>query len=352
MLDIFASAIDEINAASNETDEPVIAIEDDSVSDTQTLDNLVDESDCVVREIDFGHDENPNRGSLGVKPKRASPVGKAPKLTAVPIENADESLPCVMVGPGGEKGTTKPIPMWPQYTVDWGGLTAGTYIIFGNYELWLLSAVDAMTSYGSGQKTRKLARKTIETVGVEWKGYLDQARTPIQRKNPFGDDSEDTPNKRLRRSRTVDKGIQQKEIVVNIGGIDVKCLNDARRLIMKLDSATARCIAEWLVPIIALLKKKDEEQHVESPKDDKVPAGFQFVGDPTPNIRDKVWWIPASHSWHVSVKCSSGPEYRSFAVDSGLPSTEYDASKRNMYNAAIAEWNKLDKSSRHRILLK
>ena len=56
MLDIFASAIDEINAASIETDENVIAIEDDSVSDTQTLDNLVDESDCV------GHDENPNRG--------------------------------------------------------------------------------------------------------------------------------------------------------------------------------------------------------------------------------------------------------------------------------------------------
>ena len=103
-------------------------------------------------------------GSQTRPAKRASPC-KLPKLTAVPVEPA-EGVICIYVGTGKKR---KPVPMWPQYTVDWNGVDFGSirFIVVGNFETWMLSVVATVTLYGSGQKARKVAKSSMERVRRE-----------------------------------------------------------------------------------------------------------------------------------------------------------------------------------------
>ena len=72
-----------------------------------------------------------------------------------------------------------------------------------------------------------------------------------------------------------------------------------------------------------------------------VPAG--------PNLRDKVCWNPLRHSWDVGLKNAKGKLAEKFVVDPSLAADLYEEQKLAMYVAAIAAWNRLDGSTRHRI---
>ena len=292
-----------------------------------------------------------------VKPSkraRAWPLGKLPKTTALTAEPGDGVI-CIFVGIGKKR---RPVPMWPQYTVDWNGVDfgSGNFIVISNYETWMLSVVDAVTVYGSGQKARNVAKTCMERVRREWQAYLDQARSPKKLDDPWAGPEDDSmvsvSAPRKRRCYRDDGHPQCAEISVDIGGNKVQCLNEARRMVMRADGATMKCIVEWMVPIIVYEAHLVDEQCAESPGDGVPPTGFQFVGNPTPNLREKVCWNPSHHTWEVILKNALGRVRQDLRVDSALFRDEYEAKKLELYSAAILAWNELDGSTRHRIPVK
>jgi hypothetical protein len=271
-------------------------------------------------------------GSKAKSSKRASPLGKLPKITAAP-EPAD-GVVCVYVG---MKKKRKPVPMWPQYTVEWNGSDfAGRFIVVSSGEIWLVSLVKTVTRHGSGAQSRKVAKASMERVRREWEVYLQQARKPKEQ-------DEDKRTVFRRKSNLCG------EVLVEIGGHNVYCLNDARKMVMRADSATMKFIEEWMVPIIVHQGRAIDESWAESPEDGASIAGFQFVGNPTPNIRDKVAWHPASHRWNLHLKNPKSAAKPTFIVDGSLRTQEYEAKKIELYSEAISTWNELDGSTRHRI---
>ena len=78
------------------------------------------------------------------------------------------------------------------------------------------------------------------------------------------------------------------KLLVDTGGNKVHCLNDGRKMVMRADQATTTCIEEWMVLLLMYQAPMIDENLAESPEDGVSTAGFQFVGNPTPNIRDKV----------------------------------------------------------------
>ena len=271
--------------------------------------------------------------------KRASPLGKLPKITAVK-EEATDGVICIYVGIAKKR---KPVPMWPQYTVDWNGYNfgSGRFIVVSNLEAWMLSVVASTTVYSSGQKARKVAKASMERVRREWEGYLQQARKPLEQ-----DEMAASPAEKIYKRKVDSRG----EVNVKIGGHSVFCLNDARKMVMRADRATMKCIEEWMVPIIVHQSRMIDESLAASPEDVVSTAGFQFVGNPTPNIRDKVAWYPSLHAWVINLKNPGrAAETKTFVLDHSLFPSEYEAKKIELYSEAISAWNEHDGSTRHRI---
>lgn len=270
--------------------------------------------------------------------KRASPLGKLPKITAVPEEAADGVM-CIYVGIAKKR---KPVPMWPQYTVSWNGqdFGSGRFIVVSNLEAWMSSVVATTTVYSSGQKARKVAKRAMERVRREWEGYLQQAR------KPWEDEMAASPAEKIYRRKVIHRG----ELNVDIGGHSVFCLNDARKMVMRADRATMKCIEEWMVPIIVHQGRMIDESLAASSEDVVSTAGFRFVGNPTPNIRDKVAWYPSFHAWVINLKNPGrAAEHKTFVLDHSLFPAEYEARKIELYSEAISAWNEHDGSTRHRI---
>ena len=85
-------------------------------------------------------------------------------------------------------------------------------------------------------------------------------------------------------------------------------------------------------------------------------AVFSFSAQDTPNIRDKVIWVPQTHTWKLLL--TRAPKNtdplcddtgKALSVDGNLKSAPYKAAKQEAYERAKRAWNLLDGSKRHRI---
>ena len=88
-----------------------------------------------------------------------------------------------------------------------------------------------------------------------------------------------------------------------------------------------------------------------SSSSDLHPKIWAFVQDMTPNVKDKVYWIPSKQSWKVKAqKREVGRAFTEmFLVDDGLKGEDFKAMKARKYLEALREWNAGDRSKRHRI---
>ena len=110
----------------------------------------------------------------------------------------------------------------------------------------------------------------------------------------------------------------------------------------------------WVLPLLRELARSQDSQQLEATTatEELCPRTlqrFHFCASRTPNLRDKVCWNPLRHSWELRLKKAKGTLNDKFAVDPSLTAERYEEQKLAMYVAAIAAWNRLDGSSRHRI---
>ena len=265
------------------------------------------------------------------------------KLTKIVMANCDDvELRCI--GVQRSKTQIVPVPLWNQYTVSWKTIAvAGKWIVVSNYERWVMQLVDALTS----KSVRAIAKKFCDKLKNEFQTCLWEARRPVALENPF--------EKVIPDRERVDI-ITEPTMAVKIGGHSVTCLNHACRMVLRLDTTTAKFILDWVVPFVN--KLAHSQALPPSPSDAvRALANFHLIASPTPNIRDKVQWCVNKHFWEITVKKSRYSEEdqstalnaKDFQVDPRLCPAKYQEAQISTYRHAIAVWNKLDGSNRFRI---
>ena len=237
------------------------------------------------------------------------------------------------------------VSLWSQYTASWKSVDMpGKWIVVSNYERWIQQLVDAVTT----KCVRTVSKQFTDKLKKEFETCLWKARRPSSLENPFEDPQDLSKDITIKGYKATDSAL-----VIQIGGHSVTCLNNATRMVLRLDNATAKFISDWVVPFVT---KVALCQALPLSPSNAVAGGtlanFQLIASATPNLRDKVQWNPSKHLWEVVVKkFTSGPALDStlFHVDPSLSPTRYEEEKKAAYRRAIAAWNERDGTKRNRI---
>ena len=279
------------------------------------------------------------------KKKRSALNTNSSVLKCVDAGDAD-NVACVFVQSGK---CEVPVALWNQYNVVWKGadFKTSTWIVVGNYERWFMQLVDATTS----KSVRTVAKNFIDKFRLEFNACIATARKSNHMNTPDmdRDDKEPTAPSQVRFSA----GRFAPVVEVNIAGFKVSCLNNTSRMVLKMDPATTTFIKKWVAPHVRQLAHKQSDSPtcsitVASASTGQV-AGFQLCASATPNIREKVYWNPKTHSWTLGLRKPKGPVTENFAVEPQLSAEKYEEEKTAAYRRAIETWNKLDGSSRFKI---
>ena len=376
MTDIFAAALSETSVLSDESqslpstapsqdtlldpstslDDDLIMIEDDAINPGSiTLQVSLDESQSLPSSAPSQDSLSQNDQPPPAK-RRKYITEKPPQFHEVPT-TGNNAVMCVFV-PRDNK-CSYPVPLWNQYNVTWNGQNLGTskWIVVSSQERWLMKVIDEVTQ----KSVRHVAKAFMDRFRNEFLACLGKARARV-----VLDDAFDVAHDEIK-STTVPSNVNRvqdrhavrdrhslPEVVVHVGGFDLVCLNHGNRIALKLCDDTVKFIAAWVVPLLRELAHSQDSQQLGATTDtDKhrpsTLQGFHFCASSTPNLRDKIVWNPLRHSWEVRLKHAKGKLTEKFVVDPSLAAHLYEAQKLAMYVAAIAAWNRLDGSSRHRI---
>ena len=289
--------------------------------------------------------------------KRRCLPGLQFKLIEVPAADAMD-ICCIFVDHGKIR---VPVPLWGQYTVTWkgGDLEQSRWILVSNYERWVDALVDNITN----TSRRKIGKSFIDRVRNEFLKCMETARSPNRPiEDAFEKTTGDTPPApstnaleatKLQWRQRAKNRTNSPSMAVNIGAFRVMCLNDAKKIVLRLDEETIKFIKEWMVPLLRETARSQDEldrgsvrASVEAPA--KL-ATFHFSAPTTPNIRDKVLWNPTTHSWQILLRKNKAVPSDTFTVDPCLDKQSYDEQKGAAYCRAIETWNELDGTSRFRI---
>ena len=377
MADIFADALSETSvfsggsqsttsaAPSQDTlldpstsiDDDLIVIEDDAINPGSiTLQVSLDESQSLPSSAP-SQDSLPQNAHDGEAPpakRRKYITEKPPQFHEVPT-TGNNAVMCVFV-PRDNK-CSYPVPLWNQYNVTWNGQNLGTskWIVVSSQERWLMKVIDEVTQ----KSVRHLAKAFMDRFRNEFLACLGKARARVVLEDAFDVAPDETKTKSKDVDRVQDRqAVRDRhnlpEIIVQVGGFDLVCLNHGIRIALKLDDDTVKFIAAWVVPLLRELAHSQDSQQLGATTDADKPApstfnGFKFCASSTPNLRDKIVWNPLRHSWDVGLKKATGKLTEKFVVNPSLAAHLYEAQKLAMYVAAVAAWNRLDGSTRHRI---
>ena len=251
------------------------------------------------------------------------------------------NLTCIFVK---KAKTTNPVPLWPQYMVNWRKLDfkCQQFIVLGTQERWMKDLVDQVTT----KRVREVLKGLAATFRQEFMACMETVRKPVLLDNPFADDSDDESVAAKKKA-----DLTEAVVDVKIGGCTVSCLNNTVRAVLKVDDATVAFINSWVLPLIREVARSQafSGSATESRPSSGSLADFHFQADPTPNIRGKVTWNPSTSSWKVSVKKPQGKLTDKFVVNFNLPSDAYEREKVAAYWRAVQAWNRVDGSTRFRI---
>ena len=268
-------------------------------------------------------------------------------LEAVKGISKSEDVRCIFVE---HANSMVPVPLWSQYIASWRDADFGDskWIVVSNYERWVMQVVDTVTS----KSVRQVAKAVTDKVKTEFATCLAKARrSPHHDNNPFKDDTDDDEAVSNTPTRA-----DQAVLEIDIGGFKVRCMNHALRMVMEMDDAAAKFISDWFVPLVRQVARS-QGQEPSSPETDandspESLAEFHFSVSATPNLRDKVQWNPLQHSWEILVKKptrAAAVSNPAFVVDPELSPVDYEEAKVASYHRAIAAWNSIDGTKRHRI---
>ena len=378
MMDIFADALSDTSLLSDDSqlrsstapsqdtvfgrsasfgDDPIMLSDEDDAINPGTIAVHVPDGDTIGDIDSQTTDCNSRDDCQPPRAKRRHVSEKPPQFHTVPSIGTT-SVMCVFVPREGKSPV--PVPLWDQYTVTWHGQDLGIakWIVVSTQERWLMKVVDEVTQKHA--KNRLVAKTFMDRCRNEFLTCL-----AIARRHKVIDDAFEVAHeedKSTTMSSNVDR-VQDRhavrgrhnipEVIVQIGGFELVCLNHGSRIALKLCEGTVEFIAAWVVPVLRELARSQDSQPCEATtatqSDSSTPQGFHFCASSTPNHRDKVHWNPYKHSWEVLLKKAKAPMNEKFVVDPHLEAAPYDEQKLARYVAAIATWNRLDGSSRHRI---
>ena len=154
---------------------------------------------------------------------------------------------------------------------------------------------------------------------------------------------------------------------IDIGGFPVTCINTKKRVAVAVDTQVAGFISKWLMPLaeksardVYLDHSANRTTQIRALRLDHstsgtsdASSGFTFTPVTTPNIKDKVYWIPSKRSWKVKAqkRAKDRPFTDMFVVDDGVTGEAFRTMKAEKYLLAVTEWNLGDKSTRSRIAI-
>ena len=214
------------------------------------------------------------------------------KLTSIKFCDGD-AVTCAFVG-----DQPVPVPLWGQYSASWRGFDFGgaRWVLVSNYECWVMNLVNAITN----KSVREVAKDFADHFRTHFSEALRAARKVTKCcSNPLEDsESEDFANAMPARSQDRQTALRPAVLEVIMGEFKVTALNSLSRLTLKIDEATLKFIAGWIVPLVRFCAKgkaRSQEVVESAPstahkQDDH--GGFHLDACVTPNVRGKVSWNP------------------------------------------------------------
>ena len=332
--------------------------------------DLNDEGSEMVCGLDKDIDSTPEEDNPSLSPqkavrsKRSAPVeepdGAAAKrkrnprnvlqLNEVKLMNGN-NVACIFIK---TLGGLVAVPLWSQYLAVWRkcDLDAVNWIVVGTQEVWLLLLVDHFTK----KSCRNVTKTLVAAFRRQFHHVMAIVRKATDLVGPIADDeSDESPSKEMilgslyRSSLITGSPIVQ----VEFGQYTVTALNSKRIMALKVDADTVKFLTSWFVPF---LKQIVDDNVVSAatvalaPSQDSPVDSFNMPKCTTPNVRGKVCWCPAIHTWEVYIENpTKTPCKTSFSVNPNNTAVAFEKEQIEKYWLAVDAWNRCDTSNRHRI---
>ena len=278
------------------------------------------------------------------------------------------------------------IPLLPQYKAAWGTADFGTHrwLVISPQEEWV-QIMMRLCLYKK-RRTEADSRSACTHFYVMVKNEFDdalnkfRAHAVLAAKNDDeetpgpddqGDDSqataEDNATEIAEVRFRIGKGVTT-VAALKIGGCHVECLNTRKRVVLKIDEAVVPFLTDWLRPLfyeaarlVVVHNCAKKAKFFGEPRSElnrasgtpSRPKAWAFSHDKTPDVKDKLTWVPAKSAWRVKAQVGKNkgvvPATNLFYVDEDLRGHAYNVEKARKYIEAMNEWNDKDKSKRAKI---
>ena len=292
-----------------------------------------------------------------------------------------------------KKGEPEPVSLLPQYKPTWLKADFGgrTFIITSTSQRWLQRLMHHAASKGEKKTdSRTSLVQLCAVIKTQFSQALNNARKRIRAQSRLAhakvdlkeagvDDSDDSSSESEDDSQQtisdvageMDEHVFRKDrwatpvLQVQLGGIEVMCINTKKRVIFAVDAAFVRLIETWVIPLAQQMARSvtkynrgaymNPDQRQASDVQEDSQGSEQVSGclkpNATPDIRQKVVWKPSGDFLKVTVqKMAKDTSLNAiFEVDGDLKGDAYLRKKVEQYIAAVEEWNQKDRSTRHRI---
>ena len=332
--------------------------------------DLNDEGSEMVCGLDKDIDSTPEEDNPSLSPqkavrsKRSAPVeepdGAAAKrkrnprnvlqLNEMKLMNGN-NVACIFIK---TLGGLVAVPLWSQYLAVWRtfDLDAVNWIVVGTQEVWLLLLVDHFT--------KKSCRNVAKTLVAAFRRQFHHVMATVRKANdldgPIADDEcDESPSTEMRLGSLHPSSVITGSPIVQVefGQYTLTALNSKRIMALKVDADTVKFLTSWFVPF---LKQIVDDNVVSAatvalaPSQDSPVDSFNMPTCTTPNVRGKVCWCPAIHTWKVYIENpTTTPCKTPFSVNPNNTAAAYEKEQIEKYWLAVEDWNRCDTSNRHRI---
>ena len=265
-------------------------------------------------------------------------------------DNAQQ-ITCIAVPNNSSKRFEMPqhaIALWPQYWITFDGdeFPGLPWLFFHRDEAWVKSLLNATKPESDNRSATRDALHYFTAAARALFGVAVDEQRDREAGMFCCMCEEDSDLLEAEADMFVKSpAIKHSEVLeVTIRGYPVSVLKYWSTLAVCMDEKAVQFVRHVLVPLAA----KSWElapMHCGNGSDDCCHA-------PLPNIPGKVQWHPCKQAWSIEVRNSPQadiPEFPiGFAFDNSMKHEHFMA-KLRQYRFAIAAWNRLDRSGRHRI---
>jgi hypothetical protein len=250
-----------------------------------------------------------------------------------------------------------PITVWPQYTVE--GIE-GTFVVCSPSEMWMDVLLHTLRPKTTTSISAKAMRSLVRGLQTAMRTVLRSGLQQHRKDGQHADDAESSDDGMGAKKRVKPRNFSGFKldkvflIKINVAGAPLTIVNYGMHLIVQVDDDAMHFMRSCIPDIIRKLSVSDAPDEI-VPTPSTPDTGFKFDDD-TPNIRGKIVWEPDRNGWRVTMTrdastCTTFKEQSgaSLIVPDGLTAYDHDNAKRTAYTRAIATWNAMDQSKRHRI---